>query len=133
MPNHTRVISILLLLISASAQQSSTPFLRFVPGGFLNAGQFSDLPPDEQIGYAAGFFNGMMSSGILGADFDEVEMLDHCTKGMEAKQIAAIIDKFVKAHPEGWHEPLAVHSFNALLSVCPDLLKRLETERIGRK
>jgi hypothetical protein len=104
-----------------------------VPSGFYNAGQFSDLSQTEQVGYAEGFVNGMTSAGILGANIQEVEMIGRCTRGMQGRQVAAIFAKYVKDHPEGWHEPLAVHSFNALLDVCPDLKKRLEIESRGKK
>jgi len=120
-----RIAAIILFLGASSAQQSEKDFLRYVPGGFLNAGQYSELSPVEQYGYAMGFVNGMMASGILGADGSNVETLHRCTKDMQAKQVAAIIGKYVKDHPEGWHETLAVHSFGALLSVCPDLRKLL--------
>jgi len=120
-----RIAAIILFLGASSAQQNEKDFLRLVPGGFLTAGEFSELPRVEQYGYAMGFVNGMMASGILGADGSNVEILDRCTKDMQAKQVAAIIEKYVKDHPEGWHETLAVHSLDALLSACPDLRKRL--------
>jgi len=128
-----RASVLLLLIVTSPAQQSSTPFIRLIPGGFYTAGQFGNLSQAEQAGYAEGFVNGLMSAGIVGADVQEVEMMNGCTKEMQGRQIAAIIDKHIKDHPEGWHETLAVHSFNALLDVCPDLKKRLETERDGKK
>lgn len=102
--------------------------MRYVPGGFLKAGDFRDLPSDLKEGYAMGFSNGMMASGIMGADGSKVKLLYDCTDGMSAKQLAAILDKYLKEHPEGWHEPLSVHSFDALLGVCPDLKKQLLSE-----
>ncbi len=75
-----------------------------------------------------GFSNGIMASGILGADGSKVKLLYDCTNGMSAKQLAAILDKYLKEHPEGWHEQLTVHSFDALLGVCPDLRKQLLPE-----
>jgi hypothetical protein len=128
-----RILTLILFLLGASlAQQSEKYFLRYVPGGYMSTGDFSDLPATEQYGYAMGFVNGIMTSGILGADLPKVEMMNRCTTQMQAKQIAAIIDKYVKDHPESWHEPLAVHSFNALLDVCPDLKKRILVPNIPK-
>ena len=75
-----------------------------------------------------GFSNGVMASAIIGADGGRVKLLYDCTNGMSGKQLAAILDKYVKEHPEGWHQPLAVQSFDALLSICPDLRKQLLPE-----
>ncbi len=72
-----------------------------------------------------GFSDALMASGILGADLNKVELLHHCTDGMQAKQIAAIVDKYVKEHPESWHHPLAASALSALADVCPDLKKQL--------
>jgi hypothetical protein len=128
-----RVAVLFVLLVASPAQQSSTPFIRMIPGGYYTAGQFSDLSQAEQVGYAEGFINGMMSAAILGANTQELEMLSRCTREMHGKQLAAILDKHLKNHPEGWHEVLTVHSFNALLDVCPDLKKRLEVEYGSKK
>lgn len=119
---------LLLLMTTSFAQRTEKDFVRYVPGGFLNAGDFRDLPSSVKEGYVMGFSNGMMASGILEADVSKVKALHDCTNGMSAKQLAAILDKYLSEHPEGWHEPLAVHSFDALLGVCPSLRKQLLPE-----
>jgi hypothetical protein len=116
---------LLLFLTTASAQETAKEFLRYVPGGFLNAGDFSSLPSSAKEGYAMGFVNGIMASGIVGADGEKVKMMSDCTHSMDAKQVAAILDKYVRDHPEGWHQSFAAHSLVALLGACPDLSKRL--------
>lgn len=93
--------------------------------GFSTREIFGQLSADEQKGYAMGFSNGIMTSGILGADLKKVEMLHRCTDRMDSKQIASIIDKYIKEHPESWHHILAASSFSALVDVCPDLKKEL--------
>jgi len=49
----------------------------FVAGGFLKAGQFKDLSP---------------------------AMHSVCIKEMDPGQIAEIISKYVREHPEAWHQ-----------------------------
>jgi hypothetical protein len=72
-----------------------------------------------------GFTDGLMASPILGADSNKVEPLHHCINGMQPKQIAANVDKYVKGHPESWHHLLSASAFSALADVCPDLKKQL--------
>jgi hypothetical protein len=115
----------ILLLGTSGVQQTGNDFLRDVPGGFMNTGEYGDLQAAEQNSYAMGFVNGMMVAGILGADFKKVEALNRCTSGMKSKQVAAILDKYVKDHPESWHQTLAAHSFAAIVEACPDLKKQL--------
>ena len=119
----------ILLLGTSGAQQTGKDFLRDVPGGFMNTGEYGDLHEAEQNSYAMGFVNGLMVAGILGADLDKVEALNRCTSGMQARQVAAILDKYVKDHPESWHQTLAAHSLAAILEMCPDLKKQLAQHR----
>src|SRR5580698_4823881 len=106
MLKHATASLCVVLLGTSLAQQTGKELLRNIPGGFMNTGEYSDLPPVEQYGYAMGFVNGMMASGNLGADISKLETLNGCTEGMQAKQLAAVLDKYVKEHPEVWHQTL---------------------------
>ena len=103
-----------LLLVPLSAQRRIT-----VLAGYMKAEEFPDLAEPVQDGYARGFINGLMISPALGADHQEVRQFYECTKEMDSKQVAAIINKYIKDHPEVWHQELAVESLNAILKVCP--------------
>jgi len=76
----------------------------FVAGGFLKAGQFKDLSPAMQEGYAIGLLNGLFVSTFLGANEDGLKALSVCIKEMDPGQIAEIISKYVREHPEAWHQ-----------------------------
>ena len=41
-----------------------------------------------------------------------------CTEGMRASQVAAIIEKYTKNHPEQWHFDLSGVGFDALADAC---------------
>jgi hypothetical protein len=125
MLKHATASLCVVLLGTSLAQQTGKELLRNIPGGFMNTGEYSDLPPVEQYGYAMGFVNGMMASGNLGADISKLETLNGCTEGMQAKQLAAVLDKYVKEHPEVWHQTLAAHSLAAIIEACPDLKKQM--------
>jgi hypothetical protein len=45
---------------------------------------------------------------------------------MDTKQVSAIITKYVKEHPEGWHLPLSAEAHSALNNACPGGLRVIE-------
>jgi hypothetical protein len=42
-----------------------------------------------------------------------------CVEGMKASQVAAIIEKFIKDHPEHWHWDLKDQAYSAMREACP--------------
>ena len=76
----TSVLLATILLGYSPAQDEQSPMYlgsAFVAGGFLKAGQFKDLSP---------------------------AMHSVCIKEMDPGQIAEIISKYVREHPEAWHQ-----------------------------
>jgi len=76
----------------------------------------------ERITYVKGLMDGFYASGMFGAPDETMTKLDACTKGMDSKQLTAIILKHVKDHPETWHQPLSIEAYNALNGACPGVL-----------
>jgi hypothetical protein len=64
----------------------------------------------------------MISPAIAGND-EKTQKLFECTRDMDAKQLAANIDKYIKGHPEIWHRDLSAESLNALIGVCPEVME----------
>jgi len=122
MRNQMGAAFLLFLLTASSAQQAAKPV--FVAGGYGTAKEFNDFSASEKHAYAVGLINGLAVSGLLGADEEKLQILHSCIHPMESTQVAAILDKYIKDHPEEWHLPLAVQSYSALRGACPDL-KRL--------
>lgn len=69
--------------------------------------------------YASGLIDGFGASALFGATDESVKTLALCIKGMNSKQIAAIITKFVQERPEVWHVPLSIEAYAALNRACP--------------
>jgi len=65
-----------------------------------------------------GFINGLQLSVLLGASVDKADGINECIQGMRSNQIAVILEKYVKDHPENWHQRFDTESLNALLTVC---------------
>ena len=88
---------------------------------YMDAGEFPESSEATKTGYAMGFVNGLMASIIVGAQDDKLKQLENCTHEMQARQVAATIEKYIKEHPETWHYPLTVESWKAVAKMCPAL------------
>ncbi len=72
--------------------------------------------------YAAGVVDGMYLAPVLGAPADDkspVSSIHRCLKDMTNVQVAAIITKYAKDHPEKWHMGANILGHEALRAVCP--------------
>jgi len=89
--------------------------------GFYTAGDYLELEQHEQAMYAAGLIDGIFLAPAFDAPSDGkyLTAMRTCVKGMTTKQVAAIITKHVKDHPESWHMPANVVAWQAMRNVCP--------------
>jgi hypothetical protein len=104
------------------AQQSDKGLHRGDPihKGFLQASQFLEFDKDYQSVYAMGLLDGMYMSPAFGAPASNKVLLEieTCVEGMKSTQVAAIIEKYVKDHPEKWNWDLKDAGYNAMLDGC---------------
>lgn len=104
------------------AQQDNKGLHRGEPihGGFLKAGQYLEIDESFQRFYAMGLLDGMYMSPAFGAPASNKVLVkvETCVEGMKAAQVAAIIAKYVKDHPEEWDWDLHLVGYNAMLEGC---------------
>jgi hypothetical protein len=86
--------------------------------GFFTAEEFLHMPETQQAGFAAGLVDGIYVSPLLGAAEGNIEQLHKCIVGMSDAQVAAIIARYLKDHPERWHKRLNTEAFTALDTAC---------------
>lgn len=119
--------ALLFFCLSASAtqgQKGKTPPRVFVsPQYFYKAGAFLEMGEADRTVYVTGLMDGFYASALFGASDETAASLISCTKGMDNKQLTAIVTKYVKDHPEYWHLALSVEAYNALNDACPGVLK----------
>jgi hypothetical protein len=111
----------LLLMVMANGASSEDKWV-YVNAGFLKMEKYVELQPGEQAVYAAGLVDGMYLAPVLGAPADDksaVFSIHTCLKDMTNIQVAAIITKYAKDHPEKWHLGANVIGHQALTAVCP--------------
>jgi hypothetical protein len=111
-------VASLLYSIPASPQKNAKGY---DVSGFWKAQDYLKLNQDERISYAVGFVDGISMAPALGAPSEgkNVVGLKACIDdGMQTTQIAAIIEKEVREHPEEWHWNLETVALNSLLKAC---------------
>jgi hypothetical protein len=68
----------------------------------------------KNFGYLNGFCDGCAVSPKI-----DVALFNRTVKGMTYGQVNAIVDKFLKEHPEYWHYDLADIVYNAITKTSP--------------
>jgi hypothetical protein len=107
-----------LFVFSAFSQQGIS-----VKSGFLTAEEFTHMNDQSQHDYAMGVVDGLLLALLFGAprawnDGQKIGALGDCITGMSSKQVAAIISKFVRDHPERWNDSMHAVAFTAMTHAC---------------
>src|SRR5205814_2320443 len=90
-----------------------------IHNGFLNAEDYVHISERRQRDYVIGIIDGMMLAPLFGAPGDgPIKPLLDCVTGMSDSQIAAIIAKFLREHPERWNESLHGVVYSAMTQSC---------------
>jgi hypothetical protein len=110
----TLLALVLIAVTSIGWQQKSVA----INQGFFRSEEFLQMPEAQKEGFAAGLVDGIYLAPILGAPEENIERLHNCIAGMSTTQVAAIIEKFLKEHPEKWHQRLNVEAYNAVDAAC---------------
>jgi hypothetical protein len=111
-----KLLVLFLFLFASGFSQDG----RVVHHGFLNAEDYLELSAQQQLGYAMGVIDGMLIAPLFGAPDDgaRLKMLGHCVEGMRNTQVKAILDTFLKQHPERWNDPMHAVAFAATQEAC---------------
>lgn len=91
-----------------------------IHNGFWKAEAYLNLHSEDQWLYAAGLMDGMDMAPYFGAPEDNKSLVgvQKCVEGMQASQVAAIIEKYIRDHPERWDWDAKDMGYNALLQAC---------------
>ena len=117
------VISVLLFVFASSAAAQDSKYLCtvYIPGGFLKGRDFLEMSSQTKEAYSMGFLNGLLVSPALRGDQDTTNALNECIKDMRSDQIAAIIEKHIRANPAEWHNGVHMLSLAAFEDTCPSM------------
>lgn len=116
----TAATLLFLILLAPSGVSQRTRSVT-IHNGFLKARDYLDLDASSQRAYAMGVLDGMYMAPLFGAPENDKRLLSlaSCVEGMKASQVAAIIEKYVRDHPERWHWDLKDAAYSSMREACP--------------
>ena len=98
-------------------------FAQYLPlnPGFFKGNDYLNKPEAIQIGYIAGVYDGIALLGTLGMpeNRDRMNEIYKYNMKMPLNQVKAIVDKYLKDHPEVWHQPMNAIALLAIGEACP--------------
>jgi len=110
------ILPVLALLAFSGFSQQGV----MVHNGFLKSEEFVRMDAMSQSKYAVGIVDGMLLAPLFGApdNGQKIRAFGACIEGMSDTQVAAIINKFLRDHPERWNDPLNAAVFSAMTEGC---------------
>ena len=81
------------------------------PSFFYTGNKYLQLKPEARLAYVIGLYDGVQLAVTFGP---KKEVFYKLLEGMTAKQIMAMIDKYLNEHPDQWHKPMNYIFFFAL-------------------
>jgi len=104
-------------ILALSSAQGGQPVE--IHNGFVTGTIYRKFNEYQKRSYAMGVIDGIYLSPFFGASRTHLGWVEKCVQGMDDEQVAAVIDKFLKDHPERWHQTVHASVYAALLSACP--------------
>ncbi|HTS06784.1 MAG TPA: Rap1a/Tai family immunity protein [Candidatus Eisenbacteria bacterium] len=113
------VLTLFVPLNMAVPQKSEDEVI--VYQGFMKTEKYLGFGEAERAIYAAGLMDGILLAPLFDAPSKSkyFRTMQTCVNGMTNTQVAAIITKYAKDHPEEWHLGANVVAWKALRGVCP--------------
>ena len=109
----------LQICIPAFSQTNTTaPHAIMNPGYFYTGNDYLEETNSSQQTYLARIIDGFLGAAIFGAPEGGVTQVNSCLKGKRTDQLYAIVARYLREHPERWHEPMSILTFNALSTSC---------------
>jgi hypothetical protein len=86
--------------------------------GFFTGKDYFEMSETEKRAYATGAINGMLVAPFFGAPEENVSWLKTCSAKMSDEQIAGILTRYLREHPNQMDTNLNVITFNAMRDAC---------------
>jgi hypothetical protein len=113
----TIIVLVAICFISLRGFPVFSTNLVCVRSSFLTGNEYVKLDKFNKLSYVTGVIDGFSAAPLFGAPANKVKWYDNCISEMTNGQIVAIIDKYLKEHPEEWHWHMHVLIHNALREI----------------
>lgn len=90
------------IFITASFNATGGDLVK-INGGFMTGQMFLELRESERSAYVMGLVDGMFWAPVYGAPEARINKFAQCISEMNNKQLSAILEKYLRDHPEKWH------------------------------
>ena len=78
--------------------------LYVVPEGFITGQEYINHSKIARVSYVMGLQDGLSMAMLLGGEYLKVKWWQSCAVGKTNYQLVAMFSKFLRDHPERWHE-----------------------------
>lgn len=110
---------LLLAMVSSPALAACTlPTYPMMPDGLFKGRNLLSASDDALNSYLAGYVNGLLFSGVLGASMDCVVKVEACVLRRRSVNMAKVVRQYVSADPKRLDEFAGTLTFNALFGQC---------------
>jgi hypothetical protein len=121
------IITLVLLIPGMSYAEDTHTFSIITPQGFLEGNDWRDLPESSKKVYIMGAIDGIEIAIEIASALESpssLQWINKCVKGMRSDQVHALVEKYVNANPQDWHQSMNVIVYTALYDSCPNSPKR---------
>ena len=109
----------LMICGNAAAQDGCPEGPQFVFNGFMTGQDCLDLAEGQYLdAYMAGFVNGLYISPFVGASSSCIEPIRTCLAGTTGRQLAAVMERWLRENPSRWHQPCHGLTWMAIRDMC---------------
>jgi len=110
------IVLLFMVVDPASACKIGGPVR--IQNGFGTGEEWLAAKESAARAYVRGYINGLFMSAVIGAQESCLDRIAGCIEGKTDRQMAAILRKYLNDHPEEWHLPLAMTTYQALTASC---------------
>ncbi len=111
-----RIIILAVILVACSGSVSAESD-RYWPG-FVNGNMWRDWPLNVRISYIFGTVDGFLYSNTFGANENITGLIQNCLADNEGEQMLAIVEQYMRDHPDNWNEGMNHNVWWAIYDVC---------------
>lgn len=91
----------------------------YVNNGYVSGEQYrTRMTTDDQEAFVVGVVSGILAAPLLGGDENKANKFFACISPMGGRQLNVIVNKWIEANPERWHNGMNSSIYFAIKQAC---------------